>query len=268
MLRKLLKYEFLATARVFGVCYLGLAALSILAGLSMKFPATSNNIVGGLMLMAYVCMLAAVMLFTFLTIIRRFYKNLLGGEGYLMNTLPVRSWQLVTSKLIASLVWSAASLMMAALSFALLTIAAVPTFSLFWKDLATVWDGLTYLPAYFELTTGFSFWLFLLEVLLLLLVEGISSICLLYTSCMVGHQFRRWRVAASIIVYFLISFLVSALLDVLPGNASDQQIFALADNLSLAVNIQFWRLILVDVVLGTIYCAVTAYLLEKRLNLE
>ena len=104
MLRKLLKYEFLATARVFGVCYLGLAALSILAGLSMKFPATSNNIVGGILLMAYVCMLAAVMLFTFLTIIRRFYKNLLGGEGYLMNTLPVRSWQLVTSKLIASMV--------------------------------------------------------------------------------------------------------------------------------------------------------------------
>lgn len=268
MLRKLLKYEFLATARVFGVCYLGLAALSILAGLAMKFPATSDSIVGGLMLLAYVCMLAAVMLFTFLTIIRRFYKNLLGGEGYLMNTLPVRSWQLVTSKLIASLVWSAASLAVAFLSFALLTIAAVPTFSLFWADLATILAGLVHLPAYFEASTGLSFWLFLLEVLLLLLVEGVSSICLLYTSCMVGHQFRRWRVAASIVVYFLIAFLVSALLELLPGNASAEQIFYLAENVTLAISFRFWFLILVDIVLSVVYFGVTAYLLEKRLNLE
>ena len=155
MLRKLLKYEFLATARVFGVCYLGLAALSILAGLSMKFPATSNNIVGALMLMAYVCMLAAVMLFTFLTIIRRFYKNLLGGEGYLMNTLPVRSWQLVTSKLIASLAWSAASLVMAALSFALLTIAASPPSPSFGKTLQRFGMDLPICPPILSLPPAF-----------------------------------------------------------------------------------------------------------------
>ncbi len=268
MLRKLLKYEFLATARVFGACYLGLAALSILAGLSMNFPATSNSIVGGILLTAYICMLVAVMLFTFLTIIRRFYQNLLGGEGYLMNTLPVHAWQLVTSKLIAALVWAAASIIMAGASFFLLTAATITSAPVLFSSLGELFVQLSHLPAYFEASTGLSFWLSLLQFLLLMAVEGISSICRLYTSCMVGHQFRRWRVAASIIAYFLISFAVSTLMDLIPWvNASEGVLFVEGEGF-IHFSSQFWVLLPTEAVLGVLFFAVTSYLLEKRLNLD
>lgn len=48
--------------------------------------------------------LAAV---TVVVIVYRFYKNLLGSEGYLMHTLPVTVHQLIWSKLIAAVVWMA-----------------------------------------------------------------------------------------------------------------------------------------------------------------
>ena len=268
MLRKLLKYELLATARVFGACYLGLAALSLLAGLSMNFPATSNNIVGGILLTAYICMLFAVMLFTFLTIIRRFYQNLLGGEGYLMNTLPVHAWQLVTSKLIAALVWAAASIIMAGASFFLLTFASISSAPILLASIGEIFNQLSHLPLYFEASTGTSFWMFLFQMLVLLLVEGISSICRLYTSCMVGHQFRRWRVAASIIAYFLISFAVSALMDLIPWiDASEGVLFVEGEGF-IHFSSQFWALLPTEAVLGALFFAVTSYLLEKRLNLD
>ena len=40
--------------------------------------------------------------YTCVVTIQRFYKGLLGQEGYLMFTLPVKNWQLVFSKALVS----------------------------------------------------------------------------------------------------------------------------------------------------------------------
>lgn len=47
----------------------------------------------------YAMFLCAVVVITFIVILLRFYKNLLQNEGYLMNMLPVKSWQHITAKL-------------------------------------------------------------------------------------------------------------------------------------------------------------------------
>ena len=62
-------------------------------------------------LFALFAVLAAFALLAMLAVIvivavQRFYKNLLGDEGYLMFTLPATPGQQIFSKLLVSLVWS------------------------------------------------------------------------------------------------------------------------------------------------------------------
>ena len=103
MLKKLLKYEFKATARTYGGMYLALLAASVLFGGSVwRWNGTNSDAYStlvGLMSLVYTAVIIGTVVVTIMTIVQRFYRNLLGREGYLMHTLPVTETQLVTSKL-------------------------------------------------------------------------------------------------------------------------------------------------------------------------
>ena len=69
MLKKLLKYEFRATARTFLLCYGGLLLLSILVGISVASsfapPYGGNDILMALLFTAYICLLAGIFVAAF-----------------------------------------------------------------------------------------------------------------------------------------------------------------------------------------------------------
>ena len=98
MLGKLIKYEFKATGRILLPLYGALLVFALINRLLFRssLDETINNTfgtIGGianiLSVFAYGCTMAAVFVVTFFVIVQRFYKNILGDEGYLMNTLPV-----------------------------------------------------------------------------------------------------------------------------------------------------------------------------------
>ena len=126
MLKKLLKHEFRATARTYGGLYLALLAVSVLFGASIRgWNGTNSDVYStavGLLSLAYTAVLIGTAVVTVMTIVRRFYSNLLGREGYLMHTLPVTEAQLVGAKLISGTVWSVCSIFAAGLSFGILAI--------------------------------------------------------------------------------------------------------------------------------------------------
>ena len=126
MLKKLLKYEFKATARTYGGMYLALLAASVLFGGSVRrWNGTNSDTYStlvGLLSLVYTAVIIGTVVVTIMTIVQRFYRNLLGREGYLMHTLPVTETQLVTSKLISSTVWSLCSILAACLSFGILAV--------------------------------------------------------------------------------------------------------------------------------------------------
>jgi len=117
MLRKLLKYEFKATARLFPPVYIAILLVSIvnrlvrLTNIEIAFNLTSIVLSG---------LFVALGVLTLIGVVRRFKKNLLSDEGYLMFTLPVSSAQLITSKLITTIVWTIASGIVAVVSFIIL----------------------------------------------------------------------------------------------------------------------------------------------------
>ena len=102
MLTKLLKHEFRATARIMGPLYLVLLAVALGFNFSARLMDSGNfvlNMLAALVVMAYVVAITAVFIVAFILMLQRFYKNLLGDEGYLMFTLPVTPAQHITAKL-------------------------------------------------------------------------------------------------------------------------------------------------------------------------
>ena len=78
--------------------------------------------------------MAAVFIVTFFVIIQRFYKNLLGDEGYLMNTFPVTTITNITSKLSIATFWNIVSGFVAV--FSIIIMAFNPdAFSSFFREL-------------------------------------------------------------------------------------------------------------------------------------
>lgn len=102
MLRKLLKYEFKAASRNFLPIY---GALILVALVDRLFRMRNINLGYDLTTLILVGLFIALGVLTLIVTIQRFSKNLLGDEGYLMFTLPVKSRQLISSKLIATVVW-------------------------------------------------------------------------------------------------------------------------------------------------------------------
>lgn len=108
---KLLKYEWKACARTCLPLYGVLILMSFVTHLLYSIPQNSTF---GVMLpaissMLYMCVMMAAFVVTAVILIQRFYKNLLGSEGYLMFTLPVTVSQHLFSKTIIAVVMIALS---------------------------------------------------------------------------------------------------------------------------------------------------------------
>ena len=112
MLTKLLKYEYRATAIYFLPIYAAILVVSVMTyGLRILRESlhdySSALIAQGLFTFSSIYALLAfgLAVTTFVVIIIRFYKNLLGNEGYLMFTLPVSVEQNILAKLIPAMTW-------------------------------------------------------------------------------------------------------------------------------------------------------------------
>ena len=134
MLGKLVKYEFKSTSRVMWFLYGALIVVGALLGFMLRideesfdlslmpFYASSETgqralqIALGSLGVIYFMMIQAIFIMTVIMIITRFNKNLLGGEGYLMHTLPVKTHNLILSKGIVAIIWGAIAILAGVLS--------------------------------------------------------------------------------------------------------------------------------------------------------
>ncbi len=268
MLGKLTKYEFKATCRFFLPLYGALLLLAAMARISQWI--ISYNDIGMLIYfsniftLVYVLVAIAIFALTLIVMIQRFYKNLLGDEGYLMFTLPVKSWQLITAKLLTSLAWIVASVLVLFASFFILIDVELPTFREFWQGFIQV--NRTML---LEIHTPL--WLLILEVLAVVVAGSAANILMIYVSIALGHTFtQRHRLLASVAAYVIISIAlqtIGTLLFTFVLNASFiRWLFSLTtgSTLQLVLGIAF----AVSAVTGAAFFAVTQFLLKHNLNLE
>ena len=250
MLKKLLKYEFRATARTYGGMYLALLAASVLFGGSVRrWNGTTNSdaysTLVGLLSLVYTAVIIGTVVVTIMTIVQRFYRNLLGREGYLMHTLPVTETQLVTSKLISSTVWSL----------------------LMWSAIREIFAR-----------CNMEFWGALAFSGVVSFVRMVSAIACIYAACMVGHQFKNHPALAGILSFFVMQYLqgwLEKLLQIGTGVYETTIYSAVGDMGSIetavsALGYMESAMVTLGVAaaFGVFWFGLTVWLMRNKLNLE
>lgn len=262
MLRKLMKYEFKATGRILLPLYGALIAFSIINKLFIGTGSgrTNMDVLGGIPAMisifAYGCTMAAVFIVTLFITIQRFYKNLLGDEGYLMNTLPVALWKNIASKLFIAMGWSFISGVVAIIS--ILIMAYSPgMFGEFFEAIPSLFR-----EVYNEL--GLSMYFFIIEIVIISLTSMASSITMIYASISIGHLFNKRRKLGAFGAFILLNIISNTIYGVLQINLFTD----IFDSKILNIHGLLWLYIFISVIGMACYFAITNYILKNKLNLE
>lgn len=122
MLGKLLKYELMATARIFLPLFAALIVLSFINRLFSSLGLSAPSVIG---IILSVIIIIGICVLTFVLTLQRFRNNLLSNEGYLMMTLPVKTDSLILSKLFAATIWNIASFIVVVVSIMIMALVGV-----------------------------------------------------------------------------------------------------------------------------------------------
>ena len=275
MLRKLIKYEFKATSRFMLLMYGLLLALSALmsVGLALNLDEAMTTInqefqLGGLILAVLVFMIMALFVVMnvvvlsgmFFYSISRFKNNLLGNEGYLMHTLPVKIRDNILAKNIVSVIWTILSVVAVGISYFILFLGISET-NIF-KELLNVLLQIDWRAHY----VGEAL-IILAEFAVLMLLTIVNTYFHIYASMAIGYSSNTHRAAKSIGIYILIG-IASSIFEVVV--LTPFAIFGIEVNAMLSYNphTTLWYGIIVTAVTTVIYYFVTHYFMSKKLNLQ
>ena len=261
MLFKLLKYDFRAMWKQFSLIWGAALALALANRFSIFWDVDdhaiglSDTTTSGITVFAFMSVITAMFVIAVIFVVNRFSKGLLGGEGYLMFTLPVRSWQLVLSKLICALVsWAGCVMVAFASLFIMIPFNWAELFQFpFWSD---IFRGIMKHPGTLALMAEFC---------LVILAFIVLFISVMYLAMAVGHLFSRHRrlisVAAFIGLYILIANVYGRVFS-----------YRFIQSLMNTVNVNAYSSMLtaaaIMLIPAAIFLAAVCWILENKLNLE
>lgn len=275
MLGKLLKYELKATSRAF-LPFLGaILILSVINKLSMALDAGGSSWITktpqSVLMFLYIAMIVAASVFCIILTVQRFYKGLLGQEGYLMFTLPVSSGANILSKGITAMIWMIATVLV---TFASILIYLPGTG--FLPLLAEQW---TEAVREVQLEAGLNLNHFLLFMLLITLVGCCASILEIYAAMSIGQLANNHRLLCSFGAYLAINmakqilativmnlFLGPILLNGLGLDAS--MMIVTSDQVGVILYTVFGSALAMELLFGGAGFFVSRWLLKAKLNLE
>lgn len=266
MLGTLMKYEFKSVARILLPLYGAWFIASILLGLSCDAASEFAAIVAAGSAIFYVVIFVAAVVMTVIILIQRFYKNLLGNEGYCMFALPVSTGRHIFNKIFSAAIWTILGVIVACLTAVVVAlIAEGPELS---NDSWVIFD------IAFSDAIGLRVIITIIEVILLALLACGETAAKVYAAISIGHQVQNHRILGSFAAYIVISILETIVASVLVKLVDVTGILLIYDN--LMENLSDFALFQVDILLFAlatgallaIYWFITWYLLKNRLNLE
>ena len=266
MLGKLLKHEFRATGRVFLPIYGAMVIVALVTRIldfvrnSVESHSSfSGGVPQGIGLSVTIMLIGAACVVALILTIQRFHKNLLGDEGYLMFTIPVGTDSLIFSKLIASVAWILASVLVALVALSI----AIPGFfggfidvvRLFGREMsnqnASVWIAFVIAAFTGLLTIAYSS----------LMIYAASSLAMLSNSRRGLAAFGFW------IVISIVAQVVTTTGITTAAHFNVMQLFdnAKVDTITIVVSVAMFLYALAGC---AILYFITRIMLKKKLNLE
>lgn len=207
-MKKLFMFEFFSVCRILVPVWCGTLLLSLLIGglgiLSAQLPALGESlpylIIYTFAAILFIFAALASIIASVVLGIQRFYK-LLGDQGYLMFSLPMPAWKHIGARLLCACLTTTLAVAVFALCGAVLSFSSIQSGSLItvanfqflaFDDLADLlWNGYALLIWLLCLATAYLF---------------------LYLCMAIGAQWPQHRLAASILTYFLLTFVLQVLM--------------------------------------------------------
>jgi len=212
MLKKLLKQEWKGFSLAPAAAMIILAVLTVIlmSTFMTSFWEQSSNVFielfAGLIILAYIFCLAAVSFCITICTAVRFYKNLFTDEGYLMFTLPVKTSDLLLSKILVAALWRAISFV--CIFFSIFGVASVAGAYIsdtgivqFFREFLSLFGDL-FDMTWFELPAP----LFFIWLILLCICSLFFNILYIHTCICMGQLFRKHKIGGAIISYFVLRF--------------------------------------------------------------
>lgn len=265
MFGKLLKYEFKTTSKWYLLITLIALGLSVLTGIIAGSSSTTirswepdtMQIVAGTLGVLIFGGIIGLYLSNYYIIIRRFYSNLYGREGYLTWTLPASPHAIILSKFVGALVASLYCLFLLFLSgfITMLVMGAV-----IGQDLSPVFSNIAEVFYHSIFYWMIIWWIF----------TTASGIFLFYVSIALGQLFQNRRGLKAILFFFLLCIVLSIIgTAVNPARNTNDLLHLLYDN----GNMEEWGTLFIP---GLIYEVIKIvsmyftihYISKYKLNLQ
>ena len=215
MLGKLMKYDMRSGFRKFALIWIGLAALGVINGFTVKYVLDGENqnqlvnfFLGVLPMMLLVALYVAMGIFVLVFIVERFYKGLLGDEGYLMFTLPVTTSAHIGSKLLTGMIFAILSTLVAIVSGILLMLVLEPVGL---RETIRAWSGMSAYLRDNPLPAGTG-WV-MAEFAVYTLVAMAAANLQIYTAISIGHLAKKHRGGFALLAYVGISIAFSIIMN-------------------------------------------------------
>lgn len=250
MLGKLLKYELKSSSKFFIPMYFAILVITTLNSIFMRKNMFQEA--QGIISMVIGALFIALTTLTIIVIVKRFKKNLLGDEGYLMFTLPVSSSKLILSKYISALIWIFLT--------GVVTIGAVIIYA---NGMDTVIEG--FFRYYFKDNQNVIM-IITMAVLVLSLISIVVFI--IYNSIAIAQLpiFTKHKTIVSIISFFVINKVVNIIYYLIGNNIKNPNIYNVESVQAFNKVISIGILENIFIIIILFICL--NYTLNKKLNLD
>jgi len=266
MLGKLIRYEISATGRLFLPFYGALIVFALINKLFFSFDTPVPDFIANVTMATYIIIIVAIVVLTYLVMIQRFYKNLLSDEGYLMFTLPVKSWQHIASKLVVAVMWTILSLLVTLFTIFLMVFNS--------EMIPHIQELVAEVQQEFAPLNHAAIVSLFLQLSVTALISSVATILMIYTSIAIGHVFGKHRVLASFGAFLGINFAIQSasslfMAFIMPSTIEKLDEFdgAFVEIMNLLQGL-FQISNVINILLCAVFFLVTSYILQKKLNLE
>lgn len=266
MLGKLLKYEWRATSRTLLPLYGGVLLMALInrlfwgIGFNYQDSHFLQEILGMTATFVYAGLICASFVVTFVLLVQRFYKSLLGDEGYLMFTLPATAAQHIWAKTIIAFVMCILSGVTTGISVMLLTLNPI-NLQFFTGDMIEMIKILFDHPSWIGIG---------IEGIVFCILAMISTILSIYVCIAIGHLAKKHRIAGAIGAYFAISIVTQIIVTLFMMGSSGTGVDQFFTNLTPTGMAHLFFLVanVAMIVESALYFFFTRLILTRHLNLE
>ena len=272
-----MKHEWLSTWKVPTALCIYLGILTILGCTSFVSPLWQSDnmvvqVIAGFSIFIYILSLIGICIAIFAYFVVRFYRNMYTDEGYLMHTLPVKSWEHILTKGLTFFIWSLISVLAVFFSiFSIIFSAALSVSGINWGDffsqLQEFWPEIM---REFQAFWGTSLATTIILCIVAAICQLIFSILMIYGSISIGQTFNRHKVMASFIAYVCLNMvlsLVRSLLQIPLLLIRTEQLDRFT-SVSSILGPSFWMNLVMNGIGIVVFYLITQIIMQKKLNLD